>query len=159
MHIAKVIFVAAAIATGSSALTASACDITDLPWWDGGKCNIKFKNHTAKGSGSGNSQVSQTSAAQTIRVTAKKSNGDKTGNAFTINAGASKTMNLEKKKDFSFIRITAGNAGVQAISMNCGAIRNTLRGNGNCNILYGFEESVRWTLAYSCDNKTVNGPY
>ena len=138
---------------------ASACDITDLPCWDGGICNIKFKTRTGKSSGSGKSSVSQDSAAQTIRVTAKTSDGDKTGNAFSIPAGASKTMNLEKKKDFSFIRITAGNPGVQALSVKCGAIRNTLRGNGNCNIYYGFEPSVRSTLAYSCDNRAVNGPY
>ncbi|MEO0607481.1 MAG: hypothetical protein AAFY82_04570 [Pseudomonadota bacterium] len=151
---------AGASALSASVLSASACDLTDLPCWDGGKCNIKFKNHTAKSSGSGNSDVSQSSLAQTIRVTAKDSKGKKTGNAFSINAGASKTMNLEKKKDLSFVRIKTETSGVSidSLDMKCSALRDVLRGNGNCNILYGYDTTVQWTLAYSCDNKTVNGP-
>ncbi|MFN3211802.1 MAG: hypothetical protein ACE37M_01740 [Henriciella sp.] len=159
MTLGKSTLLTLALVAGAAIAPASACDITDLPCWDGGKCNIKFKNHTAKSSGEGDPSVSQSSSAQTIRVTAKTSDGKKTGNAFSITAGASKTMNLEKKKDFSFVRITSENSGVHAISMQCGAIRNTLLGNGNCNIYYGFEPSVRSTLAYSCDNGAVTGPY
>lgn len=148
-----------AVALGGASASASVCDISDLPCWDGGKCNIKFKNHTGKASGSGNSQIAQISSAMTIRVTARKENGDKKGNALSITAGASKTMNLEKKTNFSKIKVTAGIAGIHPAVMHCRAIRSVLKGNGTCNIMNGTSPETGSTLGYSCANNTVIGTY
>ena len=149
----------------SFALPASAdvCDITAEKCWDGGKCNIKFKNHTGESSGdAAGLNLDQSSLAQTIKVKAVKDNGNTAGNTLSITAGASNTMNIEKKykKDFDHIRIQSGNAD-KSVSMSCGDVKSILRGNGNCNVIRGRSNdvSVGYTLAFSCDNGAVTGPY
>jgi hypothetical protein len=141
---------------------AAACDITSEPCWSNGKCNIKFKNHTGENNGDASgSPIEQSSAAQTIKVKALKENGKTAGNSFSITAGASKTMNLEKKynKNFSRIRVSSTNGITKALSMECSDIKAVLRGNGNCNIFHGYNTEETFVLGYSCDNGEIDGPY
>ena len=142
---------------------ADVCDITTEKCWDGGKCNIKFKNHTGEGGGdAAGLELDQSSLAQTIKVQAVKDNGDSAGNTLSIAAGASNTMNIENKyeKNFDRIRIKSGTAD-KSVSMKCGDVKAVLRGNGNCNIIRGRSKDtdIDYTLAYSCDNGEVVGPY
>ena len=161
MHIFKAALLILAFTAGGATATAEqVCDLTELPCWDGGKCNIKFKNHTGLATGSGNGLVDQETLAMSVRVTARKPNGGKTGNGFWIPAGSSKTMNLEKKKDLSWLRFKSRRDDVHALTMDCQAIKRVLRGNGTCNIYFGFAKNISGhveELAYSCNHKTVNG--
>ena len=120
----------------------AACDISNTDCAkNGGKCNIKFKNQTGLSSGSSKStSLSQESSAHTIRVKALKDDGKSAGNSLTINAGASNTMNMDKKanKNFAKIRISSeGMSGVQSVSMGCGDVRTILNGSGVCKVFYG----------------------
>ena len=140
-----------------------ACDITDLPCWDGGKCNIQFKNRTGNASGDASgTTINQSSAAQTIKVKAVKSNGDKAGNKLSIDVNASKTMNMEKKykKNFSTIKVSTTNGVTLGFALNCKAVKNILRGNGTCKVFHGTtaESSNTYVLGYSCDGGSVDGP-
>ena len=156
MKMYKAALLSFALTAGAGTASAETCDLTSLPCWENGKCNIKFKNHTGKSIGMGPTGVLQSSFATTIRVSARKDNGDKTGNAFSIIAGASKTMNLEKKKNFSKVRVSAPGSSISGATLECPIIQSVLRGNGNCNIYYG-ERGSEQTLAYSCDNREENG--
>ena len=139
------------------------CDITNEKCWSNGKCNIKFKNKTGESSGyAKGTGVDQESLAQTITIKAAKENGDAAGNKLSITAGASKTMNIEKKykKNFHHIRVKSSTTD-ESISIKCGDIKDILRGNGNCNISRGLRTDADgtsfYTLAYSCDNTEVAG--
>ena len=160
MHFFKAALLSMALTAGGAALTASAegCDLSKLPCWDGGKCNIKFKNHTGKAKGSGRTPYgSQQSLSQTIYVSARKENGEKTGNKLAISDTASKTMNLEKKKNFSKIRITPSHSGtIDGTTIYCGTIKAILRGKGHCNIFYLVGTDSTETLTYSCNNKAIS---
>ena len=87
------------------------CDISQTKCAvNGGKCNIKFRNLTGVERGSGkDTSINQTAEAKLIRVKAVKKNGKKLGNALSINASRSKTLNIDKKakKDFDRIQITS----------------------------------------------------
>lgn len=157
-----------ALTTGLMAPAASAsCDISATKCAvNGGKCNIKFRNQTAASSGSGGGTgLNQTSAAQTVKVKAIKDNGNKAGNALTINAGASNTMNIEKKanKNFAKIRITSPSmATVDGVTMSCADVQAVLDGNGTCKILHGHkpygDEHMEYNLGFNCDGGNVAGP-
>lgn len=160
MHVFKAALLTFAFTAGSVSASAEVvCDLTDLPCWEGGKCNIKFKNHTGLASGSGNGIVDQETLAMSVQVTARKPDGSKTGNGFWIPAGSSKTMNLEKKKKLSWLRIKSRRDDVHAVRMQCDDIKAVLKGNGNCNVYFGFAKGISnhvEELAYSCNHKTVN---
>lgn len=143
------------------------CDISQTKCaLNGGKCNIKFKNQTGLASGSGaGSSISQETSAQTVRVKALKDNGKSAGNALTIDAGASNTMNMDKKanKDFAKIRISSPVMnGVQSITMGCGDVRTVLDGSGTCKIFYGAGRDSGGgrldQLGYNCSGGDVVSP-
>nr|WP_070960705.1 hypothetical protein [Hyphomonas sp. Mor2] len=148
--------------------TASAtCDITQTKCWiNDGKCNIKFKNKTGDSGGSdGTSNLNQTSSAQTITVKAKDSSNDKTGNKLNILAGASKTMNIEKKakKDFDYIMLESADFGsVRSSKISCEEILEVLDGNGTCKAFHGAVTNsagaIAWYIGYQCDGGNVGGP-
>ena len=159
MRMLKAALLALALTAGGVPASAEVCDLTDLPCWDGGKCNIKFKNHTGKGTGSGKTPEGwQQSLAQTIVVTARKENGSKTGNRLAISDTASKTMNLEKKKNFSSIRISPAHKTIDPVKLGCGTIKSILRGKAQCNIFYLVTYDEGETLAYACNKKQIYGP-
>ena len=143
------------------------CDISQTKCaLNGGKCNIKFRNVTANHEGSGGpTDLSQRSYAMTIKVKALKANGNTAGNTLEILAGASKTMNIEKKanKNFAKIRIrSSSHRSEGGITMKCEAIKAVLNGNGTCKIFHGAPKDVSETLAYqlgyNCDAGNVYGP-
>ncbi|MEO1323241.1 MAG: hypothetical protein AAFV59_09570 [Pseudomonadota bacterium] len=143
------------------------CDITQTRCWiNGGNCNIEFKNKTGDSGGSdGSSNLNQTSSAQTITVKAKDSSGDKTGNKLNIYAGASSTMNIEKKykKGFEKIQISSTDLkGVNSSTMSCEEVIAVLEGNGTCKVFHGAvtnsASAIAWYLGYQCDGGNVGGP-
>ena len=143
------------------------CDITQTKCWtNGGKCNIQFKNKTGESGGSdGTSNLNQTSSAQTITIKAKDSNGDKTGNKLNIYAGASSTMNIEKKykKGFDKIQISSTDINmVNSVNMSCEEVIAVLEGNGTCKVFHGVvtnsASSIAYYLGYQCDGGNVGGP-
>ena len=163
MSIAKVAVLSLMLGSPPVSMSAAAqCDITSLPCWDGGKCNIKFKNHTGEGTGHSTDELSQTSSAMNIQIRAIDSAGNKVGNSFKISAGASKTMNLDKKynKGFNAIQlIPVANSVPDRATMSCSAVKNVLLGNGNCNVYFGYRKGEAGSsLGYSCDNGNVEGP-
>lgn len=148
-------------------VAAASCDITETNCWiNGGNCNIKFKNRTGDSGGSdGESNLNQTSSAQTVTVKAKDSSNDKTGNKLDIVAGASKTMNIEKKakKDFDYIQFESADFGsVNASKMKCADVIAVLNGNGTCKVFHGAVTNdagaVAWYIGYQCDSGNVGGP-
>lgn len=153
-----------------SALTApnasADCDITGNDCFKNGKCNIKFRNMTGEGSGSSSgTKLSQRTMAQIIRVKAVKDNDKAAGNIINIEAGTSKTMNLEKKynKGFAKIRISSPTlAGTTGVTMSCADVNKVLAGNGTCKVFYGFRtnasDNVVNQLGYRCDGGNVFGP-
>jgi hypothetical protein len=149
--------VASAVVAGTApALAASTCDITDLSCWGPGKkCNIKLRNKTGLAGGSGAGEHNQISRAATLRVSARKPDGEKAGsNVITITAGDNKTLNLDKKTDFSEIRITAFDTA--KVTMGCADIRGTLKGSGRCDVIAATKGKVTMSdvptfyLAYKC---------
>jgi len=156
------------LALGALAPAAFAsCDISDTKCAvTGSKCNIHFKNVTAAGSGSDHgTHLSQQTQAQSVKVKALKQNGHTAGNVLTIDSGASKTMNLDKKakKHFAKIRITSpGMASVQGVTMECDQVREVLNGNGSCKVFVGYppygDEYLDYQLGYKCDGGNVVGP-
>lgn len=166
---AQIVFtsLAFAFAGALTAPTASAdCDITANDCFKNGKCNIKFRNITAEGSGSGSkTKLTQRSMAQIIRVKAVKDNDKPAGNIINIEAGTSKTMNLEKKynKGFAKIRISAPTlAATTGVTMSCTDVNKVLAGNGTCKVFYGFRlnasDNIVNQLGYRCDGGQVVGP-
>ncbi|MEL6831032.1 MAG: hypothetical protein AAFO63_12950 [Pseudomonadota bacterium] len=146
---------------------AAQCDITQTKCWiNGGKCNIEFKNKTGDSGGSdGSSNLNQTSSAQTVTIKAKDSSNDKTGNKLNIIAGASKTMNIEKKakKDFDYIQLSSADFGaVNASKMSCEDVQAVLNGNGTCKVFHGAvtnsASAIAWYIGYQCDGGKVGGP-
>ena len=164
-----------ALAIGTIAPAAMAeCDISQTKCaLNGGKCNIHFKNRTGDSGGSdGSSAMKQSSAAQSVQIKAVDGENDKVGNKLTIQAGAKKTMNIDKKakKGFHAIKITSGNAGgwYDGVKMGCADIIETLNGTGICKIFagdYANGDSGRGGisvgspyLGYQCDGGDVGGP-
>jgi len=142
---------------------AFACDITGLDCWDDGKCNIHFKNHTGDASGDASgTPINQSSAAQTIKVKAQKSNGDKVGNQLTITSSAKNTMNMENKYDegFDHIKVSSTNGVTEGFSLSCSNVKAILDGNGTCKVFHGStsKSSNTFVLGYSCDGGNVDGP-
>ena len=84
----------------------------------------------------------------------------------SIAAGASKTMNIEKKanKDFHDIQISSQGNGsiVSKVTMSCQDVKAVLNGNGTCKVFHGAPEDVSetfaWQLGYNCDGGNVYGP-
>lgn len=145
----------------------ASCDISQTKCWiNDGNCNIQFKNRTGDSGGSdGDSNLNQTSSAQTITVKAKDSDNDKTGNKLNIVAGASKTMNIEKKakKDFDYIHLSSADFGsVNASTMSCEDVIAVLNGNGTCKVFHGAATNdagaIAWYLGYQCDGGNIGGP-
>jgi len=142
------------------------CDTTANDCFNGGKCNIKFRNMTAETSGSSSkTKLTQRSMAQIIRVKAVKDNGKSAGNIINIESGTSKTMNLDKKakKDFAKIRISAPTSAVtDGVTMSCADVNKVLAGNGTCKVFYGFRNNASGNvvnqLGYRCDGGNVQGP-
>ena len=148
-------------------VASATCDISQTKCAvNGGKCNIKFRNQTGISSGSGGgTYLKQTGSAQTVKVKAVKDNGNNAGNSLTINAGASNTMNLDKKakKNFTKIRITSpAMARVAGVTMSCADVQAVLDGSGTCKIFHGEPaygaESFEYALGYNCDGGNVSGP-
>ena len=107
-----------------------------------------------------------TPSAQEVNVKARKRNGDKAGNKLIINAGASGTMNFDKKakKNFQDVRLYSKmNRGhVGSIIMSCEEIVTVLDGSGVCKIFQGYrhnsKSSKEFFLGYRCDGRSVYGP-
>ena len=133
---------------------------------NGNKCNIHFKNRTGDTGGSdGSSNLNQSSATQAVAVKALKKNGHKAGNKLVIQAGDTKTMNIDKKanKNFNEIRIRSDNApGLYVGStIPCDHVIRILNGNGVCKIFQGAEYlggEIQSRLGYQCDGGNVGGP-
>lgn len=145
----------------------ASCDISETKCAiNGGKCNIHFKNKTGVNKGlSRGTDLKQYSLTQTIRVKALKENGNGAGNALTIAAAASKTMNIDKKanKNFDKIRIASPNMEtVNSVTMSCEDVKAVLNGNGTCRVFYGYslyrKNVFQYDLGYNCDGGNVVGP-
>lgn len=139
------------------------CDITTLPCWSNGKCNIDFRNKTGEASGADKgTSLDQTSAAQTIKVKAVQSDGDTAGNKLSITAGAKNTMNMENKydKNFETVRVSSTNGITSGVSLSCSVVKKVLAGSGSCKIFHGEKagSSNTFYLGYSCDGSSVVGP-
>jgi hypothetical protein len=137
---------------------AAVCDITDLPCWGkGSKCNIKFSNNTGKASGSGGGTgYRQYSAAATTKVKAVKENGNRAGkNSLEILAGATGTLNLDKKSNFNGINIVATTIdGTPEVTLTCEQVRQVLAGSGKCKL---FITGSSGKMAFNCDRANVTG--
>lgn len=165
-HILMTSMVIASLATFAAPTASAACNISDTKCAvNGGKCNIKFINETGLTGKDKGTNLNRTSSAQTIRVKALKENGNTAGNALSINAGASKTMNLDKKanKNFDRIRLSSPTMGrVSGSTLSCAAVQAVLNGNGTCKVFHGEPpygaESVEYQLGYRCDGGKVSGP-
>lgn len=153
-----------------AAPTASAyCDIRETKCYKNkGKCNIKFRNRTAvEDKTDRNSRLNQRASAQIIRVKAVKENSKAAGNIINIEAGTSKTMNLDKKfkRDFARIRISSPTmAAVDGVTMSCEHVLQVLNGNGTCKVFYGIkrrhkdDRKYRYQHGYQCDGGSLGGP-
>ena len=157
---------AALIGAFSAPIASAQCDISQTKCaLNDGKCNIKFINETGLTGKDKGTNLNRTSSAQIIRVKALKENGSTAGNALSINAGASKTMNLDKKanKNFDRIRLSSPTMGrVSGSTLSCAAVQAVLNGNGTCKVFHGEPpygaESVEYQLGYRCDSGKVSGP-
>ena len=145
----------------------ASCDISETKCAvNGSKCNIKFRNVTGVASGSDQGTgLSQKPSAQTIKIKAIKDNGEKAGNALTINSPGNKTMNVDKKanKNFAKIRMASPNMEtVKSVTMSCDDVKAVLNGNGTCKVFYGYslyrENAFEYALGYNCDGGNVVGP-
>lgn len=157
------------IATAMAAPGASAeCDISETKCAvNGGKCNIKFRNKTGDSGGSdGSSNLDQRSSAQTIQVKAVDNDANRVGNKLQIVAGASKTMNIEKKagkkNGFDAIRLTSQDysGAVESATMTCKDVQAVLDGNGTCKVFHGVisGSATHFSLGFQCDGGNVGGP-
>lgn len=155
------------LAAGSAAAATSLprCDISGLSCFTPGKkCNIKFRNHTGEGSGSGGSQYNQVSAARTVVVSIRGTDGSRLGSKKEILAGDSKTVDVGMKQSEGIgeIRIRAktdkawsGDESVK-VAMGCKKIKDILNGEGNCKI-FMYKESGDTNVAYSCNGGSIMG--
>ena len=148
-------------------LASAECDISETKCaLDGSKCNIHFKNRTGDAGGSdGSSSLDQRSAAQAVEVKAIDEDGDRVGNKLVIQESSSKTMNISKKanKGFDRISITSDNAPVmyKGSYMTCDDIIETLNGSGICKLFHGTRKNggqVEGIIGYQCDGGDVGGP-
>ena len=149
--------------TAAAAPVASAtCDISDTKCaMEGSKCNIKFRNRTGDAGGSGKGQ---TSSAQTITVKAIRDDSSKAGNKLTIVAGASNTMNFDKKakNNFEDVVIMSTDLGgtVDATGLTCEGVKAVLNGTGKCKVYHRADHSktsgFRFSLAVQCDGGNIN---
>ena len=161
-------FITATLITGAIITTPVAraeCDISQTKCAvNGGKCNIKFRNLTGISTGSGkDTAINQTAEAKLIRVKAVKQNGKKLGNALSINASASKSLNLDKKakKEFAKIHITSpADKSVNGVTMSCDHVKAVLNGTGSCKVFYGYSiyDKSNYRLGYTCSNDHVVNP-
>ncbi|MCP4937056.1 MAG: hypothetical protein GY927_23320, partial [bacterium] len=137
-------------------------------WGADKKCNIKFRNHTGRASGSGGSEYNQLSRVKTVKIWAEKADGTKAGsNTLSIAADASNTMNLDKKQGFDKIKIkaTPNDSGDMVVTMSCNDIKSTLKGTGNCKVfMHGKKftnsddsKEYAYYTSYSCDGGSVKG--
>ena len=159
----------AAAAAVFTPVAAADCDIRETKCYkNDGKCNIKFRNRTGvEDKTDRNSRLNQRASAQIIRVKAVKDNGKAAGNIINIEAGTSKTMNLDKKwkKEFARIRISSPTmAAVDGVTMSCDHVLQVLNGNGTCKVFYGIKQrsnddrKYRYQLGYQCDGGNLGGP-
>ncbi len=145
----------------------AACTITDLPCWGPGKkCNIKFRNKTGESSGSDTGAYNQETRAKTLKIRSEDANGARVGsNTLSILAGASNTMNLDKKDGFDHINIKAiagGDKGDMVVDMSCKDIRATLQGSGTCKVYMHKvtpigSNTAKYYTSYNCDGGKVTG--
>ena len=143
----------------ASTASAAVCDLTQLDCWGPGKkCNIKFRNETGEGSGSGGGTgLKQISEASVIKVSARKADNTRAGsNTLKISAGDSKHMNLDKKKDFLKIRVTRETkfAGSTRATLSCAEVKTTLNGNGICKAFVGNNNMGKF-LVVTCNGNEV----
>lgn len=163
-------FITATLITGAIVTTPVAraeCDISQTKCaLNGSKCNIHFTNRTADAGGlDGKSNINQTTAIQAVRVKAIDAKGDKVGNKLVIQAGDTKTMNLDKKakKHFDAIHLRSDNAGFMfgASKMHCDDVVAVLNGNGKCKLFHGNRKTagnLTTHIGYKCDGGNVGGP-
>ncbi len=166
-HQILLVGLATTLMTAFAAPVASAqCDISQTKCaLNDGKCNIKFINETGLNGKDRGTNLNRSSSAQTIRVKAVKANGNTAGNALSIDAGASKTLNLDKKANKNFDRIRVSSPAMNSVSgstISCASVQAILNGNGTCKIFHGAppfgEENVEYQLGYRCDSGSVSGP-
>ena len=156
----------AAIVFAAPVAIAEGCDISQTKCaLNDGKCNIKFINQTGLNGKDSGTNLNRSSSAQTIRVKALKTNGKTAGNALSIDAGASKTMNLDKKANKHFDRIRISSPAMNSVTgstISCASVQAVLNGNGTCKIFHGAppygEENVEYQLGYRCDSGEITGP-
>jgi len=135
------------------------CDLTQLDCWGPNKkCNIKFRNETGEGSGSGGGTgLKQISEASVIKVSARKADGTKAGkNTLSIAAGSNKHLNLDKKEDFLTIKLRRMTkyTGSTRTNLTCKEIKNTLNGSGICKVFVGDNNMGRF-LVVTCNGNQV----
>ncbi len=165
----RILCVAAAVTAllSSSAIAAidiPLCDITNLPCLTPGKkCNIKFRNHTGEGSGSGGSTYNQVSRARTIHIRVRGTDGRKLGNQISITAGGKKTMDvgLRESDGIGNITIRVGKIGElsdesMTIAWSCQELKYVLNGKGNCKV-FVFKKHGKYNAAYSCNGSSIKG--
>ncbi len=143
----------------STASAATVCDLTQLDCWGPNKkCNIKFRNETGEGSGSGGGTgLNQISEASVIKVSARKEDDTRAGsNTLEISAGSSKHMNLDKKKNFLYIKLQRMTkyTGYTRAKLTCNEVKNTLNGSGICKAFVGDNNMGRH-LVVTCNGNAV----
>jgi len=122
------------------------CDLTSVSpaltcLEKGKKCNIKFKNVTGLGSGAGGATgYNQEGYASTVKISARKEDKTRAGsNSISIAAGQDKTFNLDKKKDFEYIKVQRNTGlGVKVAKINCEEIQTILSGKAHCKVFVGY---------------------
>jgi hypothetical protein len=147
-------------------IASAQCDISQTKCaLNDGKCNIKFINQTGLNGKDSGTNLNRSSSAQTIRVKALKTDGNTAGNALSIDAGASKTMNLDKKANKHFDRIRISSPAMNSVigsTISCASVQAVLNGNGTCKIFHGAppygEANTEYQLGYRCDSGETTGP-
>jgi len=166
--VALVVLVALVVGVGitPAAWGEAACDISDLPCANSSsKCHIKFRNRTGvqEKTGCYGNSVAQ---ATELRISAVDGNGKDLGNTLSIQAGATNTLNLEKKKKegFSWIKVKPkGNKGVDRIDLSCEQVRSLLVEDAGCKVFVDAtkpkggegEPVVNYVLAMSCNGNDL----
>lgn len=136
------------------------CDLTQLDCWGPNKkCNIKFRNETGEGSGSGGGTgLKQISEVSTIKVSARKEDNTRAGsNTLSILGGDNGHLNLDKKKNFLKIRVIRETkfAGYTRINLSCANVKNTLNGNGICKAFVGKNNMGKFLVVTCNDNAVI----
>jgi len=92
-----------------------------------------------------------------IKVSARKEDDTRAGsNTLEISAGSSKHMNLDKKKNFLYIKLQRLTkfSGSTRVKLTCNDVKNTLNGSGICKVFVGDNNMGRH-LAVTCDGNKV----